>query len=79
MNRLFIDTLGHSLLTVEQKMDKDENNFFDLVEGMTPVDPKDIAAFTNEMTEKVIPEIVQVVEERRLLAAQNALRQLKHV
>lgn len=57
--------------------DKDEKNFFNLVEGMILVNSEDIAAFTNEMRRKIIPEIVQVIEERRLLAAQYALRQLK--
>ena len=50
--------------------DKDkETTVFDLVEGVTPVDPKALADFERTMTEEVIPEIVRVMDQRRLFAA----------
>lgn len=58
-------------------MDK-EDNFFNLIEGLRPVDPETLAEFKREMTDEVIPEIVRVVEERRMLAAESRNRQLKY-
>ena len=58
-------------------MDK-EDNVFDLIEGLRPVDPETLAEFKREMTDEVIPEIVRVVEERRMLAAESRNRQLKY-
>lgn len=57
-------------------MDK-EKGLFDLIEGLQPVDPNALAEFARAMTEDVIPEIVKVVEERRLRAAESRLWQLK--
>jgi hypothetical protein len=56
---------------------EDKNGVFDLVEGLTAVDPNALAEFKQEMTEEVIPEIVKIVEERRLLAAESRHWQLK--
>ena len=56
---------------------KDEKGVFDLIEGLTPVDPKALAAFQQAMIDEVIPEIVKVVEERRMLAAESREWQLK--
>lgn len=42
-----------------------------------PVDLKALDDFKRAMTEEVIPEIVRVVEERRLGAAQSRHWQLK--
>ena len=50
---------------------------FDLIEGLTPVDPRALEDFKHAMTEEVIPEIVKIVEERRLLAATSRNWQLK--
>jgi hypothetical protein len=55
----------------------EDKGVFDLVEGLTSVDPKALADFKQEMTQEVIPEIVKVVEERRMLAAESRHWQLK--
>ena len=58
--------------------DKEEKKgVFDLVEGLTVIDPNALAEFKLEMTEAVIPEIVKIVEERRVLAAESRHWQLK--
>ncbi|MFZ1976287.1 MAG: hypothetical protein WAU89_25825 [Candidatus Acidiferrales bacterium] len=57
---------------------KDAKDVLDFVEGITPLDPAELAEFEQAMTDDVIPEIVKVVEERRLRAAQNRHRQLKY-
>jgi hypothetical protein len=56
---------------------KEEKGVFDLIEGLTAVDPKALAAFQQAMIDEVIPEIVKVVEERRMLAAESREWQLK--
>jgi hypothetical protein len=56
---------------------KEGRDVLDSIEGITPIDPAKLAEFEQAMTEHVIPEIVEVVEERRLLAAKNRHRQLK--
>jgi len=65
----------------EQAMDdnkkQEDKGVFDLIEGLTPVDPGGLADFKQAMTQEVIPEIVKVVEERRLLAAESRHWQLK--
>jgi hypothetical protein len=61
---------------MELGMDKKEDSIFDLIEDLEPVDPKTIAEFERAMDE-VIPKIVEVVEERRMLAAESRRRQLK--
>jgi len=49
---------------------------FEFIEGLTAVDPDLVKDFQQAMTNDVIPEIVKVVEERRLLAAQTRQLQL---
>ena len=44
---------------------------FEAIEGLTQVDPNALADFQRAMTEEVIPEIVKVVEERRMSAAES--------
>jgi hypothetical protein len=56
---------------------KEDASVFDLIEGFTPVDPGALADFKQTMNQEVIPEIVRVVEERRLLAAESRHWQLK--
>ena len=56
---------------------KEDKGVFDLIEGLTPVDPDALAEFERAITQEVIPEIVKVVEERRLLAAESRRWQLK--
>ena len=57
---------------VRKKEDKSE-----IISGLRPVDPAVLAEFEREMNEKVIPKIVEIVEERRELAAQSRQWQLK--
>jgi hypothetical protein len=59
------------------KEKEEDKSVFDLIEGLTSVDPKALADFKQEMTQEVIPEIVKVVEERRMLAAESRHWQLK--
>ena len=61
----------------KQKDKAEDKKVFDLIEGLTPIDPKALAEFKQEMTQEVIPEIVKVVEERRMLAAESRHWQLK--
>jgi hypothetical protein len=59
-------------------MPKDEEtSVLDKIEGLKEIDPQKLQEFQKLMTEEVIPEIVKVVEERRLRAAQSRDVQLK--
>jgi hypothetical protein len=58
-------------------MDNKENDVSEVIEGLRPVDPKALEDFKREMTDEVIPEILRVVEERRVLAAESRQWQLK--
>ncbi len=58
-------------------MDNEEKGVFDLIDGLTAVNLEALADFKRAMTEEVIPEIVRVVEERRLAAAESRHWQLK--
>ena len=55
----------------------EKQDAFELVQHLTEVDPQQLAAFKRTMTEEVIPEIVKVVEKRRLKAAESRQWQLK--
>jgi hypothetical protein len=55
----------------------EEPRLLDKIEGLSKVDPKQFQEFKRLMTEEVIPEIVKVVEERRLKAAESRHWQLK--
>ena len=46
----------------KQKDKAEDKKVFDLIEGLTPIDPKALADFKQEMTQEVIPEIVKVVD-----------------
>lgn len=46
----------------------------DGVEGLKPVDPKLMEEFRTEMETKVIPEVIQVLEERNILAVEDRSR-----
>jgi hypothetical protein len=48
-----------------------------VTEGAQSVDPQRLQEFRRLMTDEVIPEIVKVVEERRLRAAESRQWQLK--
>jgi hypothetical protein len=54
-------------------MDKEKKgaDVFEAIEGLTPVDPNALAEFQRTMNGEVIPEIVKVVEERRMLSAES--------
>jgi hypothetical protein len=54
-----------------------ETGVFDQIEGLMPVDQNALEDFKREMTENVIPEIVQVMEERQMLAAESRHRELE--
>jgi len=54
-----------------------EVTLLDTLEGVTEVDPDEFQEFRRLMTEEVIPEIVEAVEERRLRAAESRLWPLK--
>jgi hypothetical protein len=58
-------------------MDKNESDVFDVIVGLKAVDPKTLEDFKQAMTDEVIPAIVRVVEERRMLAAESREWQLK--
>lgn len=57
--------------------ESNESGIFAQIEGLTQVDPAALEEFQRAMTEEVIPEIVQAVEERRMLAAESRHWQLK--
>jgi hypothetical protein len=46
------------------------------IEGLEPVDPQKLEQFLGAM-DKVIPDIVEAVEDRRLLAMESRDRQLR--
>ena len=56
---------------------KEGESVFNQVEGFSPVDPSALLDFKQTMSKEVIPEIVRVIEERRLLAAESRHWQLK--
>ncbi len=58
-------------------MTKDEDVDVRPIDNPSPIDLKTLNDFRNAMTKEVIPEIVRVVEERRLGAAQSRHWQLK--
>jgi hypothetical protein len=60
-----------------KKREKEEGDVFDLIEGLTSVDPEDLSGFEEAMSEEVIPKTVKIVEKRRMLAAKNRHWQLK--
>ena len=47
------------------------------VEGLEKVDPEKLDSFRKEMSEKVVPEIKRVVEERRILASTSRHRRIE--
>ncbi|MDA8172841.1 MAG: hypothetical protein M0Z48_13550 [Nitrospiraceae bacterium] len=59
-------------------MDKKEEDISEVIQDLTPVDPKALEDFRREMTDNVIPEILRVVEERRILAAKSRQQQIKN-
>lgn len=59
------------------KKGKGNGDVLDLTEGLTAVEQGDLAAFEQAMADNVVPRIVEVVEERRLKAAESRQRQLK--
>lgn len=56
---------------------KPAKGVFEVVEGLAPVDAKVVEEFRKAMAEEVIPEIEEVIDERRLLAARTREQQLK--
>jgi len=58
-------------------MAKKEPAILDQLEGLTPVDPDSLKEFNREMSERVVPKIRQIVERRRMLAAESRQRKLE--
>ena len=58
-------------------MDDNGENIYSDINDIDQVNPKDLEAFKQEMTESVIPEIIRVVEARCVLASESRERQLK--
>lgn len=56
-------------------MEEDDNKL-GLPKDLEPVDPEAIAEYERAMDE-VIPKIAEAVEERRMLAVESRMRQLK--
>lgn len=57
-------------------MEKDDAAKLDLPKELEPIDPEAIAEYERAMDE-VIPKIAEAVEERRMLAVESRMRQLK--
>jgi hypothetical protein len=55
----------------------EESSVLDKIDNLKKIDPQQLQEFKRLMTEEVIPEIVKVVEERRVRAAESRLWQLK--
>ena len=58
-------------------MENKENNSSEIMKNLTPVNPKDLEDFKCAMNDEVIPEILKVTEERRILAAESRQWHLK--
>ena len=61
----------------KNEMDKKEKGILENIAGLQPVNPADLAEFKRAMSEEVIPEILRVIDERRLQAAKSRHWQLK--
>jgi hypothetical protein len=57
--------------------EKEAKGVFELIDGLKPVDPQKLKDFEKTMTEEVIPEIVDIIEKRKLKAAESRNWQLK--
>lgn len=55
----------------------EESSVLDKIENLQKIDPQQLQEFKRLMTDEVIPEIIKVVEERRVRAAESRLWQLK--
>lgn len=62
---------------MDDRKDEKKEAVSNIVQGLTPIDASVLEAFLREMNEEVIPEIVRVIEERRLSAAESRQWQLK--
>lgn len=58
-------------------MGKDRRGVFKLVQGLKPVNEKDLEAFERGMREEAVPKIIKDVENRRMLAAESRQRRLE--
>lgn len=58
--------------------EKNQSDVLKAIEGLTRVDPDALAEFQRAMNDEVIPKIIEVVEERRMLAAVTRQWQLKY-
>lgn len=55
----------------------EESSVLDKIDNLKEIDPQQLQEFKRLMTDEVIPEIIKVVEERRVRAAESRLWQLK--
>lgn len=65
---------GHIMITL---FIGEESSVLDKIENLQKIDPQQLQEFKRLMTDEVIPEIIKVVEERRVRAAESRLWQLK--
>ncbi len=57
--------------------EKEAKGVFELIDGLKSVDPQKLKDFETTMRDEVIPEIVEIIEERKLKAAESRNWQLK--
>lgn len=53
------------------------NNILEEIEGLEKLDPALLEDFKQEMTEKVIPEVITIMQERAILAEEARKRRMK--
>jgi hypothetical protein len=58
-------------------MDNKEPGILEQIEGLTSVEADSLKEFNREMSERVVPKIRQIVERRRMLAAESRQRKLE--
>lgn len=57
--------------------EKEAKGVFELIDGLKSVDPQKLKDFETTMRDEVIPQIVDIIEERKLKAAESRNWQLK--
>jgi hypothetical protein len=58
-------------------MSEQRRTLLDKIEGLKPVDPKALEKFDREMTERVIPGIIEDAAESAILAAESRFREME--
>jgi len=57
--------------------EKEAKGVFELIDGLKSVDPQKLKDFETTMRDEVIPQIVDIIGERKLKAAESRNWQLK--